>query len=235
MTPFQALYGQSAPDSMWYKQGDSDNPSIDATLVEFQRLRSLLKANLKRAQQRMASLANEHRLDKEFKVGDMVFLRLRDYRQHSVQFRAAKKLSKRFYGPFKIIERVGAVAYRLQLPPGSKIHPVFHVSLLREAFGNPEHIPLPIDPEQASSTVQPSHVLDYRWVNGKLQILMAWAGQDVAEATWEWHADIRSRYPDFQLEDELSFKGGAVDTTQPINGPSNRPKREYRRPARLLD
>ena len=57
----------------------------------------------------MAYVANTYKMDKQFAVGDMVYLRLKDYRQHSVQNRASKKLSKRFYGPFKIIEKVGTV------------------------------------------------------------------------------------------------------------------------------
>lgn len=57
--------------------------------------------------------------------------------------RSSKKLSKRFYGPFKILEKIGTVAYRLELPPESRVHPVFHVSLLRQSFGNPMPNPLP--------------------------------------------------------------------------------------------
>ncbi|XP_021979912.1 uncharacterized protein LOC110876036 [Helianthus annuus] len=143
MSPFQALYGRSVPDCNAYIPGSSDTPSIDSSLQEHERLRKLLKANLLKAQQRMMSLANAHRMDKQFSVGDMVFLRLKDYRQHLVSSHASKKLSKRFYGPFKILERIGLVAYRLELPYGSKVHPLFHISLLREAHGNPAPIPLP--------------------------------------------------------------------------------------------
>ncbi|XP_076882237.1 uncharacterized protein LOC143530638 [Bidens hawaiensis] len=108
----KALYGRSVPDFNPYIPGSSDTPSIDFSLQELGRLRVLLKNNLKRAQQRMTSLANAHRIDKTFSVGDMVYLRLKDYRQHTVSFRKSKKLAKRFYGPFKILERIGQIYQR---------------------------------------------------------------------------------------------------------------------------
>ncbi|KAL4582831.1 hypothetical protein LXL04_007392 [Taraxacum kok-saghyz] len=119
MPPFQALYGCPAPDLNRYEDENSTTVSIEATLQEQQCIRSLHKDNLNRAQQRMASLANSHRRDKEFAVGDLVYLRLQDYRQKSVQSRETKKLSKRFFGPFKVLERIGKVAYKLDLPQDS--------------------------------------------------------------------------------------------------------------------
>ena len=64
------------------------------------------------------------------------FLNFAHNRQHSLIRRINQKLSPRFYGPFLILERIGSIAYKLQLPTSSKIHPVFHVSLLKKAMGN---------------------------------------------------------------------------------------------------
>lgn len=83
----------------------------------------------------MTKFANRHRRDIE-SVNDMVFLKLRPYQQQSVCRCIHQKLSARFYGPFKIVELVGKVAYKLLLLEGSRIHPAFHVSRLRKMVGN---------------------------------------------------------------------------------------------------
>jgi hypothetical protein len=80
----------------------------------------------------------------------LVFLRLQPYRQSSLKKSGAKKLKPIFYGPYRIMHRVGEVAYELELPKGSKIHNVFHVSCLKKAVGQfistSEELP-PLDEE----------------------------------------------------------------------------------------
>ena len=58
-----------------------------------------------------------------------------------IRFGKRGKLSPRFIGPFKILERVGTIAYRLALPPNmSGVHEVFHVSMLRRYTPDPAHV-----------------------------------------------------------------------------------------------
>ena len=76
--------------------------------------------------------ANRHKVERSFEVGDLVYLRLQHYRQSSLKKKGVEKLKPRVYGPYKLIRKVGDVAYELELPEESKIHDVFHVSNLKK-------------------------------------------------------------------------------------------------------
>ncbi|CAL2229657.1 unnamed protein product [Prunus armeniaca] len=129
-TPFEALYGRPPPLITSYTHGSSCVHQVDCDFRNRDRMLELLKHNLVEAQSRMKQQANKDRSEREFEAGDRVFLRLQTYKQVSIQVRSSKKLSPRFYGPDKVIDRVGPVAYRLDLSVGTKIHLVFHVSCL---------------------------------------------------------------------------------------------------------
>ena len=64
-----------------------------------------------------------------------MFLRLQPYKQTSLKAKHCQKLAHKFYGPYTILKSVGQVAYQLALPSHSKLHPIFHVSCLKNVIG----------------------------------------------------------------------------------------------------
>ncbi|KAL8170983.1 LOW QUALITY PROTEIN: hypothetical protein V2J09_022787, partial [Rumex salicifolius] len=94
-----------------------------------------LKFNLDRTRKRVTKATNKKRRELEFRKGDLVFLNLRPHHQANRIKCVNQKLAARFYDPFRVLKKIGAVAYKLDLPPSSKIHPVFHVSLLKKVIG----------------------------------------------------------------------------------------------------
>ncbi|XP_016681206.1 uncharacterized protein [Gossypium hirsutum] len=84
------------------------------------------------------------------------------YRQLSLRLHRNQKLSQRYFGPFKVLKHIGTVAYKVDLPSSSRIHPVFHVSVLKKYIGNPESqsIPLPLIDPHPSNLADKVHLTD---------------------------------------------------------------------------
>lgn len=136
----------------------------------------------------MKHQADKKRSERSFEVGDVVWLKLQPYVQSSVASRTNYKLSFRYFGRFEIISRIGTVAYKLQLPADSTIHPVFHVSLLKKVTGT--HIlSSSFLPSSDKLMQEPKMVLDRRLKtrgNRVLhQLLIKWVGWPPELATWE--------------------------------------------------
>jgi hypothetical protein len=91
----------------------------------------LVKQHLHHACPRMKQQTDKERSERLFEVGDLVFLKLQPYVQSSLAMHANQKLAFMFFRPFSILQKVGKVAYKLDLPPSSSIHPMFHVSQLK--------------------------------------------------------------------------------------------------------
>jgi hypothetical protein len=96
----------------------------------------ILKDNLTMAQNRMKQQADQHRSERSFEVGDWVFLRLQPYKQMSLkQAKKDNKLSPNYYGPYKVLQMIGTMEHKLELPASSQVHLVFHVSCLKKVIG----------------------------------------------------------------------------------------------------
>jgi hypothetical protein len=103
-------------------------------------------------------------MERNFEPGDMVYMKLQPYVQSSIAPRSNKKLSFRYYGPFRVLECVGEVAYKLDLPATSRIHPVLHVSQLKKQI--PQHMQVSDDLTsvctEPDKLIKPEKILSHR-------------------------------------------------------------------------
>ena len=143
MAPFEALYGRPCRSPVcWAEVGDKNLLGPDLVQETTEKV-AVIRERLRTAQSRQKSYADRRRRPLEFEVGDYVFLRVSP-KKGLIRFRKAGssgKLAPRFIGPFEIIGRVGAVSYRLALPPSlAHVHDVFHISMLRKYEPDPSHV-----------------------------------------------------------------------------------------------
>lgn len=125
MTPFQVVYGREPPPLLPHASNESELVPVTEWLSNCDKILQQLKINLSKVQDRMKKYVDIKRKKVYFAMDDWVLVKLQGYRQHLVFLRKNHKLSMKYFRPFKILQRVGHVAYKLELPEGSRIHPVF--------------------------------------------------------------------------------------------------------------
>ncbi|GKD55217.1 putative reverse transcriptase domain-containing protein [Tanacetum coccineum] len=135
-TPFEALYGRKCRSPVcWAKVGDVQltRPEIiHETTKKIVQIRQCLQA----ARDRQRSYANIRRKPLEFQVGDRVMLKVSP-RKGVIRFRKRGKLNPWYIGPFKILERIGSVAYNLELHEElSNVHNTFYISNLKKCLSD---------------------------------------------------------------------------------------------------
>lgn len=196
---------------------------------------------LRDAQQRQKAYADQKRRDVEYKVGQKVWLSTKHI---TLKMVGTPKFLPKYIGPFKVIETVNRVAYKLELPPCIKIHNVFHVSLLAEYFddGRPHPAPLPIITDHGLE-YEVEAIIDHRykkygghWNNQKTkkigqkqvtEYLIHWAGYGEEDRTWEPDSNCRN------CPDKVQEYWQAVEHRQKVELAEQRlklQKRELKRP-----
>ena len=143
MAPYEALYGQRCRTPVcWTELNEHNLIGLDIVKDTEAKVKVIWQ-RLKAASDRQKSYANLKRKDIEYEVGDKVFLKESPWRK-VLRFGKKGKLSPRFIGPYEVLERIGPMAYRLALLMElTKLHDVFHMSMLRKYRSDESHI-LPV-------------------------------------------------------------------------------------------
>ena len=203
MAPYEALYGRPCRTPLCWTEVGEQREIEPAMVQETVEQVEMLKMRLKEAHDRQKSYADKRRRDLEFQVGDLVYLKMRTFQRGS-KTRKLKKLKPRYMRPYLILERIGAVAYRLDLSGElSDFHDVFHVSVLRKVVREPELI-LQQPPRNLGKGLrglcQPVEILDrqVKADRGMMTILIKvrWEGDGIQEDTWESEPQMRIDYPE---------------------------------------
>ena len=200
--PFEALYGRKCRSPIgWAEVGDSQLTGPELILETTEKV-TQIRDRLQAARDRQKSYADQRRKPLEFQVGDKVMLKVSPWKG-VIRFGKRGKLNPRYIGPFLILERIGPVAYRLELPSElSKVHDVFHVSNLKKCLSDE----MPVIPmrdirvdEKLNFVEEPIEILDRevkRLKRSRIPLVkVRWNSRHGPEFTWEREDEFRKRYP----------------------------------------
>jgi hypothetical protein len=132
---FFANYGYHPNNDIAHsKQDTKQTPEVHENITRLTELQEALRHEIRYAQETLSEQANKRRnLDPTLKPGDKVWLQNRNTKT----IRPSKTQDYKHHGPLTISKRIGLRAYKLNLPPSIKIHPIFHKSLLEPYDDNP--------------------------------------------------------------------------------------------------
>ena len=170
----------------------------------------LAKESLLDAQMYQEQYVNSSRREEEFKVGEKVLLSTKNFTQDKDKERKSKKLTSKFASPFKIKKQVSKVAYELELPESLKIHPVFHVGLLKRYTEDTEFGRIPTPPEPIgidNEEYEVEKIIDSKIKYRKKYYLVKWKNFPDHENSWIPVSNMDNSKELIQ-EYEQSFKEG---------------------------
>ncbi|GKC02605.1 putative reverse transcriptase domain-containing protein [Tanacetum coccineum] len=200
--PFEALYGRKFRSPiMWAEVGEGFLIGPELVQETTEKI-SQIKDRLKAAQDHQNSYADHRKKPLEFGVGDYVLLKVSPWKG-VVRFRKKGKLAPRFVGPFEIIEKVGSVAYRIELPEElNDVHDTFHVSNLKKRLADPT-LQVPLDEirvdDKLNFVEEPVEIMEREFKKLKRSriaiVKVRWNSKRGPEFTWEREDQMKLKYP----------------------------------------
>ncbi|GKC68984.1 hypothetical protein Tco_1114867, partial [Tanacetum coccineum] len=161
-----------------------------------------IKSRIQAAHERQKSYADVRQKTLEFQIGDKVMLKVSPWKG-VIRFGKRGKLNPRYIGPFKILAKVGTVAYRLELPEQlSRVHSTFHVSNLKKCLSD-KTLAIPLDEIQIDDKLhfieKPIEIMDHevkRLKQSRIPIVkVRWNSRRGPEFTWEREDQMQKKYP----------------------------------------
>ncbi|GJV56522.1 reverse transcriptase domain-containing protein [Tanacetum coccineum] len=200
--PFEALYGRKCRSPiLWVEVGEGQLIGPELVQETTEKI-SQIKDRLKAVRDCQKSYTNKRRKPLEFSIGDYVLLKVSPWKG-VVRFGKNGKLAPRFVGPFEIIEKVGPVAYWLDLPEElNGVHDTFHVSNLKKCLADPT-LKVPLDEIQVVAKLnfveEPVEILEREFKKLKRSriaiVKVRWNSKRGPEFTWEREDQMKLKYP----------------------------------------
>ncbi|GJS63419.1 putative reverse transcriptase domain-containing protein [Tanacetum coccineum] len=200
--PFEALYGRKCRSPVcWAEVGEVQLTGPEIVQETTEKIIQI-KQRMQAARDRQKSYADLKRKPMEFQVGDKVMLKVSPWKG-VVRFGKRGKLNPRYVGPFKVLEQVGSVAYKLELPQElSRVHNTFHVSNLKKCYAD-EPLAVPLDglhfDDKLHFVEEPVEIMDRevkRLKRSRIPIIkVRWNSRRGPEFTWEREDQFRKKYP----------------------------------------
>ncbi|KAF5824265.1 putative nucleotidyltransferase, Ribonuclease H [Helianthus annuus] len=234
--PFEALYGRKCRSPLcWVEVDDSQVIGPELVLETSEKIVQI-RNRMAAARDRQKSYADKRRKPLEFAVGDHVILKVSPWKG-VVCFGKRGKLNPRYVGPFKILERIGKVAYKLGLPAElGNVHDVFHVSQRKKCLSN-ETLVVPFQELKIDDKLQfveePIGIMDREVKvrkHSRIPIVRVhWNSRRGPEFTWEREDQMKLKYPHLfptdkskpdttsEFRDEIPFQVG--DDVVPTENP----------------
>src|SRR4051794_25451824 len=186
-SPFYVLYGQEV--NTWSTiVHATNNPEATTKTDKVTDIIESVKKNLTAARETQATNYNKHHRDVQFDVGDKVLLSTKNLKLAALALAPSRKFLPRFTRPFTITSVISPVAYHLDLPANLKIHPTFHISLLKpyinsDTFPRPQ--PPPPDIIDNTEEYEVERIIGERKRYNRSEFLVKWKGYPDSDNTWE--------------------------------------------------
>ncbi|GJV69155.1 putative reverse transcriptase domain-containing protein [Tanacetum coccineum] len=200
--PYEALYGRKCRSPVcWAEVGEAQLTGPELIQETTEKI-ILIKQRMQAAQDRQKSYADRKRKPMEFEVGDRVMLKVSPWKG-VIRFGKRGKLNPRYVGPFKVLAKVGKVAYRLELPQElSRVHHTFHVSNLKKCYAD-EPLVMPLEGIHVDNKLQfveePVEIMEReikRLKRSRIPLVkVRWNSRRGPEFTWEREDSFKQKYP----------------------------------------